>query len=88
MDKLEVLRGKAVDAMSGIGRSKRYQLMKLGLFPKPIKLSGRSSGWLFSEVSAWIVQRVEERDAKCDSKPIIVCPSQKPLRKVVNVKLA
>ncbi|MDM7313858.1 helix-turn-helix domain-containing protein, partial [Klebsiella pneumoniae] len=35
-----------------------YQLIKDGIFPKPIKL-GRSSRWLQSEVEAWLQARID-----------------------------
>ncbi len=31
-------------------------------FPKPVKIGGQSVAWLESEVDAWIVGRVAERD--------------------------
>jgi prophage regulatory protein len=35
-----------------------YRLVSEGKFPKPIKLSKRSSGWITSEVQDWIQQRI------------------------------
>ena len=34
---------------------------KNGTFPKRIRLGARASGWLESEVDAWIEQRATER---------------------------
>lgn len=42
----------------GISRASLYQMVKRGLFPKPIPLSQRSVAWLDSEVQAWIDERV------------------------------
>ena len=39
-----------------------YELISQGKFPKQIKLSVRSSGWLESEIDEWIAARVSERD--------------------------
>lgn len=39
-----------------------YALIQKGEFPKPIKLSERSSAWLESEVQAWIDARIAARD--------------------------
>lgn len=36
-----------------------YRLVSLGEFPKQVKLSERSSGWLESEVNQWIEKRVK-----------------------------
>jgi prophage regulatory protein len=39
-----------------------YKLASLGEFPKPIKLGERGSGWLKTEIDAWLQSRVEARD--------------------------
>jgi len=35
-----------------------YQLIKDGVFPKPVPLGPRAVGWLELDVSKWIVARV------------------------------
>lgn len=54
-----------VIARVGKSRSSLLQLVKDGKFPKPIRLSdtGRSVGFIASEVDAWIAGRVAARDA-------------------------
>ena len=39
-----------------------YRLIKQGKFPKQIKLSERSSGWLLSEVEQWLDDKANARD--------------------------
>ena len=39
-----------------------YRLIKKGEFPKQIKLSERSSGWLLSEVEQWLDDKISTRD--------------------------
>jgi len=39
-----------------------YKKAKEGTFPKQIKLSERSSGWLESEINDWIASKVSDRD--------------------------
>ena len=58
-----VLRLPAVMDATGLGRDSIYRLARLGKFPKPMKLteSGRASGWLESEVSAWVRDRAASR---------------------------
>ena len=58
-----VLRRPEVERMTGLPRSTIYDKMSKGQFPKPVKLSEESVGWLSSEVAAWLKQRVAERDA-------------------------
>ena len=48
---------------AGIGRSRAYELIARGEFPKPVKL-GRSSRFVSTEIDAWIAARIAERDAK------------------------
>jgi len=55
---LVVLRGRAVTAKVGLSRSTIYSLMKAGSFPKPIHLSPRTSGWLESDINAFIQSRI------------------------------
>lgn len=58
-----VLRRREVISMVGLGTTKLYELISEGQFPKPIKLSVRSVGWLESEVQDWIKERAESREA-------------------------
>ena len=54
-----ILRRKQVEARTGLARSTIYQHIKAGTFPRPIPLGARAVGWLESDVSNWIAQRVE-----------------------------
>lgn len=47
---------------SGLGRSKIYQAIKVGDFPAPVKLYGRSSASLSTEIDAWVRRVVEARN--------------------------
>lgn len=51
-----------VRAKTGLSRSHLYALAQQGEFPKPIKLSERSSAWVESEVQGWIDSRIAQRD--------------------------
>jgi prophage regulatory protein len=59
---LAILRRKQVEARTGLSRSTIYLRISEGTFPKPIFLSsqGRAVGWIESEISTWIKQRIEE----------------------------
>jgi prophage regulatory protein len=58
-----VLRKTVVSAITGLPSSTLYRKVAAGEFPAPIKLGESASGWLLSEVEAWIAARREERDA-------------------------
>lgn len=48
-----------VKTVTGLSVSSIYRGAAKGSFPKPIKLSVRSSGWLKSEVDTWLQGRIE-----------------------------
>jgi len=52
-----IIRIREVTAMTGLSRSSIYLQIKKGTFPVQVKLSTRSSGWLWSEINRWLVSR-------------------------------
>ncbi|MQA21686.1 helix-turn-helix transcriptional regulator [Rugamonas rivuli] len=50
---LRLIRIKEVLAICGMSRSSIYDAIKKGEFPAPVKLRGRSSAWIWSEVIQW-----------------------------------
>ncbi len=59
---ISILRLPEVIKITGLGRSTIYRDINLGNFPKPIKLGEKSTGWLSSDISAWIDSRIQARD--------------------------
>jgi prophage regulatory protein len=57
-----ILRMPDVEVRVGLSRQEIYRRARLGIFPKPVALGPATSGWLESEVSAWIAARVQDRD--------------------------
>jgi prophage regulatory protein len=55
-----VLRRRAVEATTGLSRSTIYARIGVGAFPKPIRLGGRSVGWIADEIESWIAARIAE----------------------------
>ena len=58
-----ILRGAEVDRLIGLSKSSRYELEKAGKFPRRRRLSDRASGYLESEIDAWIQSRPVADDA-------------------------
>ena len=58
-----LLRLPAVLARTGLSRSRVYELIESGNFPKPVKLSGRINTWPDNEIADWITARISEREA-------------------------
>lgn len=51
------LRRPAVLEITGLSTTTIYDLMKLGKFPRPIKLTGRAVAWPESKIAEWLAQR-------------------------------
>ena len=58
----KVLKAKQVAEEINVSVPQVYKLVSLGRFPKPIKLGERGSGWLTSEIDAWLQSIVDARD--------------------------
>jgi prophage regulatory protein len=58
----KLLKSTDITSNYGLSRSHMYALIQKGEFPKPIKLSERSSAWLESEVREWVESRIASRD--------------------------
>lgn len=59
---MRIMRLKEVMDTTGLGRSYIYKLIADGVFPKPVPLGARATGWVSDEVESWILERIEERD--------------------------
>jgi len=59
-----IIRLPDVIKVTALSRSAIYDLIAKGKFPKQIKLTTRSSGWLQSEVEQWIDERIALRDSE------------------------
>ena len=53
-----ILRLPAVMERTGLSRSSVYKLIAEGRFPKQVRLSKRSVGWLQSELNSWVRQQI------------------------------
>jgi prophage regulatory protein len=57
-----LLRISDVRRLTGLSDSAIYRAAQRGQFPKPLKLSERSSAWVEGEVRGWIAERIARRD--------------------------
>jgi prophage regulatory protein len=58
-----ILRLEAVIEFSGLSETVIEDLVKRGRFPNAVRISDRAKGWLWSELRAWLDQRIRERDS-------------------------
>ena len=65
----QILRILEVADRTGLARSSIYAKIQAGDFPRPIKLSTRSVGWLEADVNQWIDRQISRsREGVCDAK--------------------
>lgn len=60
---MTILRLPTVLSTLGVGKTALYRWVKQGEFPAPVKIGPNTSGWLRSEVDAWIDERASRRGA-------------------------
>lgn len=51
------LRIRSVREVTGLGISTIYDLMSKGLFPRPVRLTGKAVAWLESDIEEWLASR-------------------------------
>jgi len=62
MHKYKLVKLSVVKDITTFSSATIYRLIKRGEFPKQIKLSKRSSGWLLEEIYSWLDQKKKSRD--------------------------
>ena len=63
---VKILRIQQVAQQTGLSHSSIYKQIRLGLFPRPIKLTARASGWEESAVQAWIEKIIADAEVSGD----------------------
>lgn len=51
------LRRRAVEELTGLGRSTIYLLMSRGEFPRPVKLTNKAVAWPEGRIIDWLKKR-------------------------------
>jgi len=58
-----IVRGEEkIYSLCGLHRTRRNELTRMGLFPKPVKISDRATGYFLDEIVQWQAERAAERD--------------------------
>jgi prophage regulatory protein len=65
---IRILRLAQVIDMTGLGKTKIYELQAQGSFPMSVRITTHSVGWVEHEVQAWLTGRLAER------KPVPATP--------------
>ena len=56
----KIVKLKTVCELTTFSSATIYRLINKGEFPRQIKLSERSSGWLLEDIYAWLEQRIKK----------------------------
>lgn len=52
-----IIRERECKELTGLSRTRRYELEQLGKFPRRVKLSSSAVGWKLSDIYRWIESR-------------------------------
>lgn len=58
---IRILRLSQVIEITGLRKTKLYELQAAGEFPMRVQITPRSVGWVEGEIQAWLTQRVAAR---------------------------
>lgn len=61
---IHLIRLKEVLRICGKSRTSIYEAIRKGTFPGPVRLQGRSSGWVKSEVLQWARKCIDSSRSK------------------------
>lgn len=56
-----IIRKPELLGIVGVSDTTIWRMEKKGLFPKRIRLGGNSTGWLATEINAWLEKKAAER---------------------------
>ena len=62
LPKTLIHRKKGVVELTGLSATTLWRMTRRGEFPKPIRLTSGAVGWLDSDISTWLAERVASRD--------------------------
>lgn len=54
-----IIKLSEVTRQTALSKSSIYRKAAEGAFPSPVKLGERASGWLQSEISQWVEERIQ-----------------------------
>ena len=54
---MKILRRPEVVRLVGVSQATLYRLISRGMFPRPVRVSTRLTGWRSDEVEDWLVSR-------------------------------
>ncbi len=64
----KILRLPAVIDRTGLPRSTIWAYIDQGKFPSPVRLTSRNVGWVESEITEWIENRIQDSRAQSSKR--------------------
>ena len=61
LQRIQVLRLSTVQAVTGLGSTTIWQLVREGAFPAPLQLTSRARRWSRAEVERWLAKRPRQQ---------------------------
>jgi prophage regulatory protein len=55
-----LIRRREVERLTALSRSRIYELIKQGAFPRPVALGAMSVAWVEAEIQDWIAARIAD----------------------------
>lgn len=52
-----IIREPECRELTGLSRTRRWELVRAGRFPAKVKISDRASGWRMRDIRAWLESR-------------------------------
>lgn len=59
-----ILRLPEVEKRTGLRRASIYRRAAAGTFPKPVRIGPNATGWIESEIDAFLAAAIAQRDAQ------------------------
>jgi|SaaInlStandDraft_6_1057023.scaffolds.fasta_scaffold1031142_1 prophage regulatory protein len=61
---MQILRISEVARVTGLSTSSIYKQIRIGKFPRGVKLTARSTGWSSEDVDNWIASRLSASEPR------------------------
>jgi prophage regulatory protein len=70
---MRFIRAREVLRMIGVSRTTLWRMVRAGLFPQPVRITKRNTGYIFDDVESWM------RDRARGSAPEAVSDGSRPV---------
>jgi prophage regulatory protein len=65
---MRFIRAREVLRMIGVSRTTLWRMVRAGLFPQPVRITKRNTGYIFDDVEGWMRDRARRTDPRAVSE--------------------